>query len=50
MSQLGSAERKVKVLQIAASMTRRLSKDDSLVAASELVKYATTLDTWVTKR
>jgi hypothetical protein len=35
------------VLQIAASMKRRLSKDDPESKAEEVIEYAKRLDEWV---
>lgn len=44
---MGTTERHIQLLKIAAQMTRRLSEKDPKIPASELVAYAKELDQWV---
>lgn len=37
---MGSTERRVAALRIAASMLRRMTKDDPVVTAEDLIEYA----------
>ena len=37
---MGSTERRIHALKIAASMNRRMSKDDPIPTAEELIEYA----------
>ena len=44
MTMIGSTERRLVCLKIAASMNRRVTKEDRVMPAQDLIKYATVLE------
>jgi len=44
---MGSSDRRLKALSLAASMKRRMSKEDPVPSPRELIEYAAELDHWV---
>lgn len=43
---MGSSERRIACLKLAASMQRRITKEDEAPTAAQLVEYAKELDCW----